>query len=173
MLENTVKPAIRAALDVQGMAGLSAYLYGDDIAAAQGYPTAGLPYCAGYACGYHLVRCYLDATGADIAEDAAARRGHPAKKRRRRGSVRRPLRPVLGQQQVHHAAVAAHAVGLVVRLEVGVVGGVERLGSNTSQCSARWARSRRTAADSPEPIAFAASESTFLSADTALSYASK
>ena len=68
VLENTVKPAIRAALDVQGMAGLSAYLYGDDIAAAQGYPTAGLPYCAGYACGYHLVRCYLDATGADIAE---------------------------------------------------------------------------------------------------------
>lgn len=67
-LEETVKPAIRAALDVQGMAGLSAYLYGDDIAAAQGYATVGLPYCAGYACGYELVRCYLDATGDDIAD---------------------------------------------------------------------------------------------------------
>ena len=68
VLENTVKPAIRAALDVQGMAGLSAYLYGDEIATAQGYPTVGLPYCAGYACGYHLVRRYLDATGTDIAD---------------------------------------------------------------------------------------------------------
>lgn len=68
VLESTVKPAIRTALDVQGMAGLSAYLYGDEIAAAQGYPTVGLPYCAGYACGYDLVRCYLNATGTDIAE---------------------------------------------------------------------------------------------------------
>ena len=68
VLESTVKPAIRTALDVQGMAGLSAYLYGDDIAAAQGYPTVGLPYCDGYACGYDLVRCYLNATGTDIAE---------------------------------------------------------------------------------------------------------
>ena len=67
-LEKTIKPAIRAALDVQGMAGLSAYLYGDEIATAQGYPTVGLPYCAGYACGYHLVRRYLDATGTDIAD---------------------------------------------------------------------------------------------------------
>lgn len=67
-LKETVKPAIRAALDVQGMAGLSAYLYGDDIAASQGYPPVGLPYCAGYACGYELVRCYLDATGDDIAD---------------------------------------------------------------------------------------------------------
>lgn len=68
VLESTVKPAIRTALDVQGMAGLSAYLYGDEIAAAQGYPTVSLPYCAGYACGYDLVRCYLNATGTDIAE---------------------------------------------------------------------------------------------------------
>lgn len=68
VLKDTVKPAIRAALDVQGMAGLAAYLYGDEIAAAQGYPTVGLPYCAGYACGYNLVRCYLDTTGADIAD---------------------------------------------------------------------------------------------------------
>lgn len=68
VLESTVKPAIRTALDVQGMAGLSAYLYGDEIAAAQGYPTVGLPYCAGYVCGYDLVRCYLNATGTDIAE---------------------------------------------------------------------------------------------------------
>lgn len=67
-LEKTIKPTLHTALGVQGMAGLSTYLYGDKIATAQGYPTAGLPYCAGYACGFHLVRCFLDATGADIAD---------------------------------------------------------------------------------------------------------
>lgn len=67
-LAEAIKPALHAALDVQGMAGLSTYLYGDEIAASLGYPTAGLPYCAGYACGLHLVRCFLDATGTDIAE---------------------------------------------------------------------------------------------------------
>ncbi|MFR4803054.1 MAG: DUF2268 domain-containing putative Zn-dependent protease [Eggerthellaceae bacterium] len=52
--------------------------YGDDIAAAQGYRRRA-PYCAGYACGYHLVRCYLDATGADIAEATLLPPSHPAK----------------------------------------------------------------------------------------------
>ena len=36
--------------------------------------------------------------------------------------------------------------------------------SYCAQCSARWARSRRTAADSPEPIAFAAND-TYLKAN--------
>ncbi len=47
---------------------LSAYLYGDDDGRAHGTPRAASPYCAGYACGYHLVRRFLDETGADIAE---------------------------------------------------------------------------------------------------------
>lgn len=63
-----VKPLVHAGLGAQGMAELSAYLYGDETAALMGYPVQGLPYCAGYACGYHLVRRFLDETGADIAE---------------------------------------------------------------------------------------------------------
>ncbi|WP_139652881.1 DUF2268 domain-containing protein [Raoultibacter phocaeensis] len=67
-LRHAIKPKLREALGVQGMAALSAYLYGDEIAALQGYPTAGLPYCAGYACGYHLVKQFLIETGTDIAD---------------------------------------------------------------------------------------------------------
>ena len=63
-----VKPLVRAGLETQGLAELSAYLYGDETAALMGYPVRGIPYCAGYACGYHLVRRFLDETGADIAE---------------------------------------------------------------------------------------------------------
>ena len=63
-----VKPLVCAGLEAQGLAELSAYLYGDETAALMGYPTRGVPYCAGYACGYHLVRRFLDETGADIAE---------------------------------------------------------------------------------------------------------
>ena len=32
------------------------------------YPAVGLPYCAGYACGYHLVKHYLKKTGKSIVE---------------------------------------------------------------------------------------------------------
>ena len=45
-----------------------AYLYGDEMAAMQNYPCVGLPYCAGYACGYHLVKHYLKKTGKSIIE---------------------------------------------------------------------------------------------------------
>lgn len=62
-----IKPVIREALGVQGLAALNAYLYGDELAAAQGYPPAGLPYCAGYACGYRLVKHFLAKTGLSIA----------------------------------------------------------------------------------------------------------
>ena len=47
---------------------LSPYLYGDEIAVLQNYPPVGLPYCAGYACGYHLVKHYLKKTGKSIVE---------------------------------------------------------------------------------------------------------
>ena len=29
---------------------------------------AGMPYCAGYACGYHMVKYYLKKTGKSIVE---------------------------------------------------------------------------------------------------------
>ena len=63
-----VKPLVRAGLDAQGLAELSAYLYGDETAALMGYPVHGVPYCAGYACGYHLVRRFLEESGTDIAD---------------------------------------------------------------------------------------------------------
>lgn len=68
VLEHQIKPAIRQALGVQGMAALSAYLYGDETAALQGYSTVGMPYCAGYACGYHLVKHFLAETGTSIVD---------------------------------------------------------------------------------------------------------
>jgi uncharacterized protein YjaZ len=48
---------------------MTAYLYGDTTARIMGYPEVGLPYCAGYACGYYLIKHYLKNTGKTI-EDA-------------------------------------------------------------------------------------------------------
>ncbi len=67
-LNARIKPTIRAGLGVQGLENLNAYLYGDEIAALQNYPPVGLPYCAGYACGYHLVQHYLRKTGQSILD---------------------------------------------------------------------------------------------------------
>lgn len=67
-LNEYIKPIIRDGLQVQGLENLNAYLYGDEMAAAQNYSQVGLPYCAGYACGYHLVKHYLKKTGNSIAE---------------------------------------------------------------------------------------------------------
>lgn len=67
-LNTCIKPIIHANLNVQGMQNLNAYLYGDELAALQNCPSVGLPYCAGYACGYHLVKHYLNKTGKSIAE---------------------------------------------------------------------------------------------------------
>ena len=67
-LNTCIKPIIHANLNVQGMQNLNAYLYGDELAALQNCPPVGLPYCAGYACGYHLVKHYLNKTGKSIAE---------------------------------------------------------------------------------------------------------
>jgi uncharacterized protein YjaZ len=65
-LEEYVKPIIKEVLTVQGMDKITAYLYGDDIARQQGYIPVGLPYCAGYACGYYMIKHYLEKTGDDI-----------------------------------------------------------------------------------------------------------
>ena len=67
-LQQTIKPVIRKALGVSGMSQLAAYLYGDEIASLQGAAPVGLPYCAGYACGYHLIRYYLNKTGKTVVE---------------------------------------------------------------------------------------------------------
>lgn len=67
-LNDYIKPIIRDGLDVQGMDNLTAYLYGDEMAAMQNYFPVGLPYCAGYACGYHLVKYYLEKSGRSVTE---------------------------------------------------------------------------------------------------------
>jgi len=66
-LDNYIKPIIKDELNIQGLENITAYLYGDDIANQQGYFPVGLPYCAGYACGYYMVKYYLEKTGEDIA----------------------------------------------------------------------------------------------------------
>ncbi|OAM31251.1 Zn-dependent protease [Eikenella longinqua] len=63
-----IKPVISARLGMTGMAEMTPYLYGDEIAALQGHQPVGLPYAAGYAYGYHLVQAYLAATGKSIVE---------------------------------------------------------------------------------------------------------
>ena len=62
-LNGYIKPIIREGLDVQGLDNLTAYLYGDEMAQMQNYFPVGLPYCAGYACGYHMIKYYLKKTG--------------------------------------------------------------------------------------------------------------
>ena len=63
-----IRRKIHQALDVQGLEQLNAYLYGDEMAEMQGYFPVGLPYCAGYACGYHLIRHFLKKTGISIPQ---------------------------------------------------------------------------------------------------------
>lgn len=67
-LNKCIKPIIYNGLNVQGLENLNAYLYGDELAALQNYPSVGLPYCAGYACGYYLIKHYLKKTGKGIVE---------------------------------------------------------------------------------------------------------
>ena len=56
------------ALDVQGFDSITSYMYGDELAQMQNYIPVGMPYCAGYACGYHMVKYYLNKTGKSIVE---------------------------------------------------------------------------------------------------------
>ena len=67
-LNNLVKPVIKDALDVTSFENITAYLYGDEIAEMQGFFPVGLPYCAGYALGYHLIKYYLQKTGCSIID---------------------------------------------------------------------------------------------------------
>ncbi len=63
-----IKEIIYDGLNVTGFENITAYLYGDEMARMQGFPEAGLPYCAGYAVGYHLIKYYLQKTGIAIEE---------------------------------------------------------------------------------------------------------
>lgn len=67
-LNEYIKPLMKEALDVQGFDNITSYMYGDEMAIMQNYITAGMPYCAGYACGYHMVKYYLRKTGKSIVE---------------------------------------------------------------------------------------------------------
>ncbi len=67
-LNRVVKPALRQMLHVTGWEQIAPRLYGDEIASLQAFPPAGLPYGAGYACGYHLIRHYLRKTGESIEQ---------------------------------------------------------------------------------------------------------
>ncbi len=65
-LENVIKPAIRENLMESDFKKLSGYLYGDETMAMRGVKPVGMPYCAGYACGYYLIKHYLRKTGKNI-----------------------------------------------------------------------------------------------------------
>ncbi len=67
-LNEYIKPLIKDALEVRGFDGISSYMYGDEMAKLQDYIPVGMPYCAGYACGYHMVRHYLEKTKNSIVE---------------------------------------------------------------------------------------------------------
>ena len=67
-LHQYIMPLMKEALGVQGFDTVSSYMYGDELAKMQNYVPVGMPYCAGYACGYHMVKYYLQKTGKSIIE---------------------------------------------------------------------------------------------------------
>jgi uncharacterized protein YjaZ len=67
-LETIIKPAIKENMYVNDFNKLSSFLYGDEIMAMRGAEPVGMPYCAGYACGYALIKHYLAKTGKSIYE---------------------------------------------------------------------------------------------------------
>lgn len=67
-LRNIIKPAIKKNININDFNKLSSFLYGDEIMAIRGIPAIGMPYCAGYACGYALIKHYLKKTGKTIFE---------------------------------------------------------------------------------------------------------
>lgn len=59
---------IGEALDVKGFAEVSSYMFGDEIAAQEGYEPVGLPYCAGYSVGYQVVQRFMEKHQKSIVE---------------------------------------------------------------------------------------------------------
>lgn len=68
VLHKKIKPVIKQGLQVTGLAGITSYLYGDEMGELQGYEPVGLPYCSGYACGYYMIKHFLNKTGKNIIE---------------------------------------------------------------------------------------------------------
>ncbi|MFZ2537870.1 MAG: DUF2268 domain-containing protein, partial [Oscillospiraceae bacterium] len=67
-LNTVIKPLIKENLYENDFNKLSVYLYGDEIMAMRGVAPIGMTYCAGYACGYQLIKHYLKKTGKSIYE---------------------------------------------------------------------------------------------------------
>ncbi|MBM6385229.1 DUF2268 domain-containing protein [Paenibacillus illinoisensis] len=67
-LNTIIKPKMKDQLHVTGFEQINPYLYGDDLARTQNFTPVGMPYAAGYACGYHLIQYYLNKTGKHITE---------------------------------------------------------------------------------------------------------
>lgn len=67
-LNSLIKPAIKENLNCNDFSRISAFLYGDEIIAMRGIEPIGMPYCAGYECGYELIKYYLKKTGKTIFE---------------------------------------------------------------------------------------------------------
>ncbi|MEC1737470.1 DUF2268 domain-containing protein [Bacillus mojavensis] len=59
---------IKEVLDVKGFSEVSRYMFGDQIAKAQGFEPAGLSAFAGYAVGYHAVQSFMNKHRVDIKE---------------------------------------------------------------------------------------------------------
>lgn len=70
-LEHSID-VISEALDVKGFAEVSSYMFGDEIAAQEGYQPVGLPFCAGYAVGYKAVQAYMKKFNKTIYEATLA-----------------------------------------------------------------------------------------------------
>ena len=68
-LNQVIKPFLHNHLDVKGVQKITAYLYGDEIAALMG---AGRCWhallCRLHTCGYYLIQYYLEKTGKTIEE---------------------------------------------------------------------------------------------------------
>jgi uncharacterized protein YjaZ len=62
------RAVIGSALDISDARLIAAHLYGDELLAAQGHPTVGLPPFAGFEVGCRLVQAYLEHTGASLPE---------------------------------------------------------------------------------------------------------
>ncbi|RXZ81001.1 Zn-dependent protease [Paenibacillaceae bacterium] len=68
MLNERIKPVLKEQLQIAGFDKIAPYLYGDEIAKLQNYEPVNMPYSAGYACGYYLIKYYLEKTGKSIFE---------------------------------------------------------------------------------------------------------
>lgn len=67
-LNSRIKPVLKERLHITGFDQIAPYLYGDELTKLQSSTPVGMPYCAGYACGYYLVQYYLQKTGKSIIE---------------------------------------------------------------------------------------------------------